>query len=177
MPISIPLPSLVATATGITGSAYASGKTIKSDVRHSLIFLGFIASLSLAGITAALQLSGPPAVSVWQVLFNRGFALMPKFAGTTAIAYLYAAYTAHQQGRNWKGLAASAALTVSIVPFTIIFMSSTNDLLFKASAGTFDASQEDVATLIGRWGVLNLVRSLLPLAGAALGFSTLFSEE
>ncbi|KAJ4041031.1 hypothetical protein NW761_010135 [Fusarium oxysporum] len=163
MPISIPLPSLVATATGITGSAYASG---------------FIASLSLAGIPAALQLSGPPGVSVWQVLFNRGFALMPKLAGTTAIAYLYAAYTAHQQGRNWKGLAASAALTVSIVPFTIIFMSSTNELLFKASAGTLDASQEDVATLIGRWGgVLNLVRSLLPLAGAAFGFSTLFSEE
>ncbi|KAG5751598.1 hypothetical protein H9Q69_010510 [Fusarium xylarioides] len=85
MPISFPLPSLVATATGITGSAYASG---------------FIASLSLAGIPAALQLSGPASVSVWQALFNRGFALMPKFAGTTAIAYLYAAYTAHQQGRN-----------------------------------------------------------------------------
>ncbi|KAF4953857.1 hypothetical protein FGADI_5649 [Fusarium gaditjirri] len=76
MPISIPLPSLLATTTGITGSAYASG---------------FIASLSLAGITAALKLPVPPSVSAWHVLFNRGIALTPKFAGSTAIAYLYAA--------------------------------------------------------------------------------------
>ncbi|KAF9767080.1 hypothetical protein IL306_000412 [Fusarium sp. DS 682] len=159
MPISIPFPSFLATATGITGSAWASG---------------FIASLSLAGITAALQLSGPSSVSVWQTLFSRGIALMPTFAGTTAIAYLYAAYTAHQQKRNWKELVTSAALNVAIVPFTFIFMSSTNELLFKVSAGTLDASPEDVVTLIGRWGVLNLIRSLLPLAGAAVGFSTLF---
>jgi hypothetical protein len=101
---------------------------------------------------------------------------MPKFAVTTTAAYLYAAYTAQNQGRSWKGLAAGAALTVSIVPFTILFMKSTNELLVKAAAGTLEASQEDVAKLIGRWGVLNLVRSLLPLAGAAAGFSTLFQS-
>lgn len=98
---------------------------------------------------------------------------MPKFAATTTAAYLYAAYAASQEGRSWKSLVTAAALTVSIVPFTIVFMKSTNELLFKAAAGTLEASQEDVAKLIGRWGILNLVRSLLPLVGAAVGFSSL----
>ncbi|SPJ79551.1 uncharacterized protein FTOL_07942 [Fusarium torulosum] len=161
MPVSLPLPSLLATATGITGSAWASG---------------CIASISLTGIPAALQLSAPTSATVWQEFFNRGIALMPKVAVTTALAYAYASYSAHREGRKWKGLAAGGALTVAIVPFTLIFMSSTNGLLFKAAAGTLEASQEDVATLIGRWGVLNLVRSLLPLAGTIVGLSTVFQS-
>ncbi|RGP79853.1 hypothetical protein FLONG3_2033 [Fusarium longipes] len=159
MPLSLPLPSLLATATGITCSAWASG---------------FIASLSLAGVPAALQLPAPSSATAWQGLFNRGFALMPKFVVTTTAAYFYAAYTAQKRGHSWKSLVAGAVLTVSIVPFTLIFMESTNELLLKAAAGTLEASQEDVAKLIGRWGVLNLVRSLLPLAGAAVGFSATF---
>ncbi|KAM0199872.1 hypothetical protein ACHAPA_004242 [Fusarium lateritium] len=159
MPVSLPLPSLLATATGITGSAWASG---------------CIASISLAGIPAALQLSAPTSATVWQEFFNRGFALMPKVALTTALAYAYASYAAYQEGRKWKGLVTAGALTIAIVPFTGIFMNSTNSLLFKAAAGTLEASQEDVATLIGRWGVLNLVRSLLPLAGTIVGLSTVF---
>jgi hypothetical protein len=102
---------------------------------------------------------------------------MPKFAITTSAAYLYAIYAARQECRSWKGLAIASALTVSIVPFTIIFMAPTNDLLMKAAAGTWEASQEDVAKLIGRWGVLNLVRSLLPLAGAGAGFSALIESQ
>lgn len=100
---------------------------------------------------------------------------MPKFAVTTTAVYLYAAYTAQQQGRSWKGLVFGAVSTVSIIPFTVLFMSSTNELLLKAVAGTLEASSEDVAKLIGRWGFLNLVRSLIPLTGAAAGFSALFS--
>ncbi|CEI65321.1 hypothetical protein FVEN_g6253 [Fusarium venenatum] len=161
MPVSIPLPSLLASATGIAGSVWASG---------------FIASLSLAGIPAALQLPAPSSTIVWHELFNRGFALMPKFAVTTTAAYFYAAYTAQKQGHAWKGLVVGAVSTVSIIPFTILFMKSTNELLFKAAAGTLEASQEDVAKLIGRWGFLNLVRSLIPLAGAVAGFSTLFQS-
>ncbi|KAF4991817.1 hypothetical protein FGRMN_7587 [Fusarium graminum] len=161
MPFSLPLPSLLATATGIVGSAWASG---------------YIASLSLAGVPAALQLQAPTSATVWQELFNRGFALMPKLAGTTALAYAYAAYLAYKEDRDWKGLAAGGVLTVAIVPFTIVFMSSTNDLLFKAASGTLEASQDDVAKLIGRWGVLNLIRSLLPLAGTIIGLSTAFQS-
>ncbi|KAF4955002.1 hypothetical protein FSARC_11960 [Fusarium sarcochroum] len=160
MPLSLPLPSFLATATGIAGSAWASGA---------------IAALSLAGIPAALSAPSTSA-TVWQEIFNRGFAIMPKFAATTAVAYLYAAYAANQDGRSWKGLAAGALLTVAIVPYTVVFMSSTNELLFKAAAGTLGASQDDVAKLIGRWGVLNLVRSLFPLAGTIAGFSALFQS-
>ncbi|KAM0349779.1 hypothetical protein ACHAPU_003610 [Fusarium lateritium] len=161
MPVSLPLPSLLATATGIVGSAWASG---------------CIASISLAGVPAALQLQAPTSAIVWQELFNRGFALMPKLAATTALAYTYAAYVSYKAGRDWKGLAAGGILTVAIVPFTIVFMSSTNSLLFKAASGTLEASQDDVAKLIGRWGVLNLIRSLLPLAGTMIGLSAAFQS-
>ncbi|KAJ4261549.1 hypothetical protein NW762_006977 [Fusarium torreyae] len=160
MAIALPLPSLVAIATGIAGSAWASGA---------------IAALSLVGVPGALAAPSTSA-TVWQELFNRGIAIMPKFAVTTAVAYLYAAYAANQDGRGWKGLAAGAVLTVAIVPYTLVFMQPTNELLFKAAAGTLGASQDDVAKLIGRWGVLNLVRSLLPLAGTIAGFSALFQS-
>ncbi|KAM5343039.1 hypothetical protein ACJ41O_014005 [Fusarium nematophilum] len=158
--MQLPLPSLLATATGITGSAWASGA---------------IAGLSLMSIPAALSAPSTSA-TVWASLFNHGAAIMPKFAGTTALAYLYAAYDAHQHGRRWKGLAAGALLTVAIVPYTILFMRGTNALLLEAAGGTLEASKEEVAKLIGRWGVLNLGRSLFPLAGTIVGFLTMFEN-
>ncbi|RSM10222.1 hypothetical protein CDV31_007298 [Fusarium ambrosium] len=155
-----PVPSLLATATGLTGSAWTSGA---------------IASLSLVGIPAALSAPSTSA-TVWASIFNHGVAIMPKFAVTTALAYLYAAYDARQNGHSWKGFVSGAVLTVAIVPYTIVFMSSTNELLHGAAKGTLQATNEEVAKLIGRWGVLNLGRSLLPLAGTVTAFLALFES-
>ncbi|KAF5017729.1 hypothetical protein F66182_10327 [Fusarium sp. NRRL 66182] len=160
MPVSLSPPSLLAIATGIAGSAWVSGA---------------IAGASLMAVPAALSAPSTSA-TVWQEIFNRGIALMPKLAATTAASYLYGAFSAHQDGRSWKGLATSALLTVAIVPYTILFMSSTNNFLFKAASGTLGASQDEVSRLIGRWGVLNLGRSLLPLAGTVVGFSALIQS-
>ncbi|KAF5003771.1 hypothetical protein FDECE_9701 [Fusarium decemcellulare] len=155
--MQLPLPSLLATATGITGSAWASGA---------------IAALSLVGIPAALSAPSTSA-TVWASIFNHGVAIMPKFAGTTATAYLFAAYDANQNGRSWKGLVAGAVLTVAIVPYTIVFMTPTNNLLLGAAQDTLVASKEEVARLIGKWSTLNLIRSLFPLAGTVAGFMAL----
>ncbi|KAF4465199.1 hypothetical protein FALBO_7968 [Fusarium albosuccineum] len=155
--MQLPLPSLLATATGITGSAWASGA---------------IAALSLVGIPAALSAPSTSA-TVWASIFNHGVAIVPKFAGTAAIAYLFAAYDAHQNGRSWKGLVAGAVLTVAIVPYTMVFMTPTNNLLLGAAQETLAASKEEVARLIGKWSTLNLIRSLFPLAGTVAGFRAL----
>ncbi|KAF4981234.1 hypothetical protein FZEAL_2922 [Fusarium zealandicum] len=156
--MQLPLPSLLATATGITGSAWASGA---------------IAGLSLVGIPAALSAPSDSAI-VWASIYNHGVSIMPRLAGTTAIAYLYAAYDAYRHDRSWKGFVAGALLTVAIVPYTVVFMSGTNDLLHAAAQGTLGASQNEVAKLIGRWGALNLARSLFPLIGTVAGFLGLF---
>lgn len=63
----------------------------------------------------------------------------------------------------------SAALTVGIVPFTIIFMKATNDALYvRATAGEKDKAGGETRTLVQRWLVLNQVRGLLPLVGAGV---------
>jgi len=71
---------------------------------------------------------------------------------------------------------ASAVLTVAIVPFTIIFMGKTNArLLGLAKKEELTASEtREGGALLKKWGFLNGVRSLLPLAGAFLaGFLVL----
>ncbi|KAK7420169.1 hypothetical protein QQZ08_010525 [Neonectria magnoliae] len=160
MAVQLPTPSLLAVATGIVGSAWSSGA---------------IASISIVGIPAALIAPSAPAV-IWAEFFARGVALMPKIAVTTAGAYLYAAYDTRQRGGNWKGFVVGAALAVAIVPYTLVFMAGTNDLLHAAAKDMGAFSQEEVKKLVGRWGVLNLGRSVLPLVGAGVGLATVLQN-
>ena len=59
---------------------------------------------------------------------------------------------------------------MAIVPFTIIFMGSTNaKLLSLAKKEELTASEnQDGEALLKKWVSLNGMRSLLPLAGAVL---------
>lgn len=102
--------------------------------------------------------------------------IMPPTAIAVASSYLWAAYDAHSRQLNWKGYAVAAGLVVSIVPFTFLTLGSINSSLIGAAKGAVALSKEQSDTLIGRWGVLNVVRSLLPLAGAITGFVTLLNN-
>ncbi|CAM1510150.1 Fc.00g004850.m01.CDS01 [Cosmosporella sp. VM-42] len=153
---TFPTPSLLAVATGVIGSAWTSGA---------------IASISLVGIPAALKAPSTSAV-VWAELYGQGVSIMPKIAVTVGGAYLYAAWERRQRGGIWKGFAVAAALVVGIVPYTLLTMVPTNDALHAIADGTRSAAQGEASMLIGRWGVLNLGRCLLPLAGAVAGFVT-----
>ncbi|KAI5458080.1 hypothetical protein BGZ63DRAFT_363440 [Mariannaea sp. PMI_226] len=155
-------PTLLAIATGIVGSAWSSGS---------------IASISLIGVPGALLAPSSAAATIWAEFFARGIALMPKIAATAAVSYLYAAYDARSRGDSWKGFVAGAVLTISIVPYTQIFMSGTNALLHAAANGTSSAGVDEVRSLIGKWASLNLGRSLLPLAGAGLGLVALLQNS
>ncbi|OAA73296.1 hypothetical protein ISF_00197 [Cordyceps fumosorosea ARSEF 2679] len=133
---------------------------------HPLLCIGAIASLTLIGVPTALSTPQSPVI-VWNGLFTRGMAVMPKVAITTALCYLYAAYKVRGGGeRTTKTHLAAAGLVISIIPFTLIFMRNTNEMLLNgASAMTSTASSQ----LISKWGNLNMVRSLLPLAAGVLG--------
>lgn len=98
---------------------------------------------------------------------------MPKMAVVTALSYCYAAYSTRGNSAS-KNYLASASFVVSIIPFTILFMSSTNRALLAAAEGVSSPSSSQVSELIGKWGYLNLTRSLLPLTGGLLAFLTLY---
>ena len=96
---------------------------------------------------------------------------MPKIAVTTALAYSYAAYSTRGSGAS-KTYLAAAGLVVSIIPFTILFMTPTNGALLAAAEGTSSLGVSEVSGLVRRWGFLNLARSVLPLTGGLLAFFT-----
>ncbi|UNI23660.1 hypothetical protein JDV02_009467 [Purpureocillium takamizusanense] len=147
-------PTLVAVATGIVGSAWASG---------------VITSLTLISIPSAKAVP-EKAVAFWADLFARGAALMPKAGATVALAYAYVAYDVRCAGGQWQLFAAAAASVMGIVPFTLLVMADTNDKLHKLHKDGTSGSEHHAKELLDRWGTMNFVRGLMPLAGSILGF-------
>ncbi|KAM3429362.1 hypothetical protein MY4824_007884 [Beauveria thailandica] len=143
---------------GILGSAWTSGA---------------IASLTLVGIPTARAIP-QASTQIWHGLFLRGMALLPKVAVGTALSYVYAAYN-NQDQKSMKGYLVAAGLVVSIVPFTIIFMGSTNAALIGSATGSSPLQQAQALDIIRKWGYLNLTRSVLPLTAAAVGLRALLN--
>jgi hypothetical protein len=141
----------------------------------TIILSGSIAAITLVGVPAAVSVQQSSA-QIWRGMFLHGKATMPPIAVTIALSYAYAAYETRSRGGNWKGFLAAAGLVVSIVPFTLLFMSTTNDALLSAASGAAALGEAPVSELIKRWGVLNLTRSALPLLGAILGVTTFLSN-
>lgn len=79
-----------------------------------------------------------------------------------------------------------AALNVAVIPYTIIFMSSTNNKLLaleeREKVGNLELDKdgearvaitsETVHSLVDWWGMLNLGRSVLCVAGTVVGVWT-----
>ena len=97
---------------------------------------------------------------------------MPSVAIVVASSYAFAAWEARQRDENWGGFLVAAGLVVSIVPFTLLFMGTTNNTLISSANGALTLSASETSNLIQRWELLNSVRSLLPLLAAATGFFT-----
>ncbi|KAF2627857.1 DUF1772-domain-containing protein [Macroventuria anomochaeta] len=150
---------------GLTGAAWLSGT------------IAAISLISIPAVSRTLKednLSAAHAVKLWRNNFEAGFALAPPIALATASSLAscgWAARNLRTSGvKDGRLFWVAAALTVSIVPYTIIFMKSTNDKLLryaKKEKLTTSESQETEG-LLKRWVFLNSVRSLLPLAGALL---------
>ncbi|PHH89766.1 hypothetical protein CDD83_5302 [Cordyceps sp. RAO-2017] len=151
-------PPLIAVATGIVGSAWASGA---------------IMAFSVAGAPAAKDV--PQATArVWSGLYARGASLMPKVAAAVALSYAYAAYETSARGGRWTGFAAAAASVLAIVPFTLTCMKKTNATLQAAADASGDAAAAaQVPGLVDTWSTMNFVRGLFPLVGTVLGIQAL----
>ena len=129
-------------------------------------------SFSIGGAPAAAAMKQSSA-QIWAELYKRGAASMPKVAIGTSLAYLFAAYDAHRSEGSWGSYLGAAGCVVSIIPFTLTAMKDVNGQLHEEARR--EASEEAHAStlrvkgLLDQWITLNFIRSLLPLAGTALG--------
>ncbi|KAH7043818.1 hypothetical protein B0J12DRAFT_787628 [Macrophomina phaseolina] len=150
----------IAQAVGIGGAFWLSGN---------------IAALSLISAPAILRAKADGAAGtgsltrLWRHNYELGKSQNPPVAVLAAGALGYLAWTA---GAPLYG--AAAALTLGIVPYTIVAMRPTNGRLIKKSedigrqgpaAVATEAEQAEVDALLGRWVALNGVRSVLPALG------------
>lgn len=119
-------------------------------------------------------------VNLWRNLYESGKSQNPPIAALTASAFFYLAWATRsssplfrQVARNSNALYGTAAiLTLSIVPYTIVTMSGTNNALLAKTKLDSEPSAEaraEIEELVNKWVSLNGLRSLLPLAGGLLG--------
>lgn len=130
-----------------------------------------LSALAIPGLLSTNSAVPPQMLAQqWAGIYNRGKVLGPQAAVISLLGYGYLMYDRSRQSRGWGKYAGAAALSLGIIPFTGILMAETNRALLAAAAGGPGASlsSEAVRELLGRWGVLNFVRSLFPLAGALL---------
>ncbi|KAF2648491.1 DUF1772-domain-containing protein [Lophiostoma macrostomum CBS 122681] len=106
-------------------------------------------------------------------LYHYGHQIMPSLGVVTFLLYGYTSLQLRASGKPWLHYIIAGAVTLTMVPFTWIVMVPTNDKLFHLdSQGRVDEGAADltlVQGLLTRWAGLHVVRSLFPLAGAALG--------
>ncbi|KAK2014962.1 DUF1772-domain-containing protein [Colletotrichum eremochloae] len=146
----------ITTATGILGCAWWAGAG---------------ASVSMFTVPAILQSSSEPAhaLRLWRHIFLNGASTGPKVALVTFLSLAYTAYDHHNRGAGWKPYATAGVLSLAIVPFTLILMSSTNNALMAGAQGLETLTWSETTELLTRWRTLNFVRSLISLASAGLG--------
>lgn len=135
--------------------------------------------LSVLAIRGLLDTTSPVAARAlaeqWAGIYNRGKVLGPQIAGLSLLGYGYLAYRRRvvENQPGWGKFIGAAALTIAIVPFTLIVMDPTNQALLLAADGSIPIGDVAVKELLLRWKDLNLIRSIFPLAGAVLGISSL----
>lgn len=146
-------------------------------------WLGNIAALSLNAIPALKStveendVQAQKAAKQWKQAFESGKSQNPPVAISASAAFIYLAWQSNssiQQVANMKLqlYTAAALLTIGIIPFTLIFMNTTNrKLSIFAQEATrsvpTDKLSSKVKKLLAEWQLLNGIRSMLPLLGGA----------
>jgi hypothetical protein len=139
-------------------------------------------SLSLMTIPVFLDTNTQPAQMLhqWVRLYHYGHLLLPSMSVATLSLYLYVALNNRASGALWASYATAGAVTVAIIPFTLIVMVPTNNTLFEledlVNISAAVPSLDYVRELVTKWGRMHLVRSLFPLLGATLGFNALYED-
>lgn len=140
---------------------------------HNL--LGMLVGLSTMTMPVLVQTTttSPHLLTQWKHIFDRGHIQGPSLAITTSLMNCYAAWLRAAAHQPWISFAIAAALTIGIVPYTVVFMGKINTTLFAAvdqcREGKRSVSKAEADRLVSKWTALHAVRSMLPLLGAVVG--------
>jgi hypothetical protein len=144
---------------------------------------GIVLSLSTFLVPRLLESPTPTMLTQWQRTYTLGASTMPFTGLISAAAYFWLGLRAGISGvGGFRGrmYVVAGALTVGIVPFTVLVMRGTNEKLkvlrerfgldAKGEQGEVVAEEERSAKgLVDWWGVLNLGRAGLLIAGTVCG--------
>ncbi|KAF8462574.1 hypothetical protein BDZ91DRAFT_662148, partial [Kalaharituber pfeilii] len=139
---------------------------------------GGIFSLSFFSTPALLLAPSSTSQPQWSYIYTLGKRTMPVLALATSSLYIYLSRVPHTYASLPPSIAwrtkpalylASAALTVSIVPYTILFMRSNITSLERAGEDGKPGERKSVKGLIDTWGTLNLGRAVLTGMGFGVG--------
>ena len=109
----------------------------------------------------------------WARMYYYGHRIMPAMAVGTSLLYGHTCTQKRGAHKPWGLFALAGVTTVSIAPFTWIFMVPTNNELFRlesaSKAEPLVLGIPAAKALVVKWTWLHFTRSLLPLVGAILG--------
>lgn len=105
----------------------------------------------------------------WARMYHYGHHILPAIAVGTCLLHSCVSFEKGRAGTPW-GLSMLAGITtVSIAPFTWVFMLATNDELARLGEKPLGAADMlRVRKLVVKWTWLHLTRSFLPLVGAVM---------
>lgn len=138
-------------------------------------------SLTLIAIPTFLDTTTQPAqlYAQWARMYHYGHQALPGLAIMTLLLYLFAASRRRAVGLSWGIYVVAGAVTVSMLPFTWLFMVPTNDALFalelETKASPAASSLDEARMLLITWGQLHLARALFPLAGSIVGMTAMLN--
>lgn len=144
---------------------------------------GAMLSLSLMAVPVLLDttIQAPQLFHQWVRMYHYGHQVLPTAAVGTFLLHSYTSIKKRNSKKPWGVFALAGVLTLSILPFTWIFMVPTNNELFRLEEvskveplvkGIVEAKE-----MVVKWSWLHFIRSLLPLAGAVIGAIGTFEKS
>lgn len=135
-------------------------------------------TISLISIPVALQTATEPShlLHQWTRMYYYGHRLHPTIAALTSTVYGYCAWQRKAANKSWSALALAGLVTVSITPFTWLFILPTNKAIKDLASESQDAALvgiDDVRRLVVKWSWMHLVRSVFPLVGGIIAMNRL----
>jgi hypothetical protein len=145
-----------------------------------------MSALSLMAVPVLLETTDEPTqlYRQWVTMYGHGHQVLPGLAIITAGLYARIALSLRSTTRPWSLFVLAGLATVAIIPFTLVFMVPTNDLLFALEKGTEKGTEKgqgsmsimDAKELVLWWSRLHLMRSVMPLIGAVIGVSAVVKD-
>jgi hypothetical protein len=139
-------------------------------------------SLSLMAVPVLLDTTtqAPQLFHQWVRMYHYGHQVLPTMAVGTFLLYCYTSVKKRSAKKSWGVFALAGVTTLSMLPFTWIFMVPTNNELFRlegvSKAEPLVKGIIEAKELVVKWSWLHFTRSLLPLAGAVIGMVGTFGK-